>query len=193
MPNQSNNPQNRTEEERNRIGEEELQFQRERAAENSGTSNGLMIGGLLALAGIGAAMAYYLSRPAPTPTTIINTPPNPTAVVSPPPQKQTTIIDRTVEKAAPPQVKVVEVEKPVLVPVPSKPKVVEVPKTVIVPGPTKIIEVEKPVAAPATPATTDKSEPAKPSFNPSAAPSPTVSDSEPVNVPSPGNTNTGNN
>ena len=179
MANQFNNPQNSTEAERNRIREEELRFQSERAAENSGTTNGLMIGGgLLALAGIGAAMAYYLGRPAPTPTTIINTPPNPTAVVSPPP----------------PQVKVVEVEKPVLVPVPSKPKVVEVPKTVIVPGPTKIIEVPKPIAAPATPATTDKSsEPPKPSPTPSAAPSPAASDSEPINVPSPGNTNTGNN
>ena len=194
VANQFNNPQNSTEAERNRIREEELRFQRERAAENSGTTNGLMIGGgLLALAGIGAAMAYYLGRPAPTPTTIINTPPNPTAAVSPPPQKQTTIIDRTVEKTAPPQVKVVEVEKPVLVPVPSKPKVVEVPKTVIVPGPTKIIEVPRPVAAPATPATTDKSEPPKPSPTPSAAPSPAASDSEPINVPSPGNTNTGNN
>jgi len=158
VPNQSNNPQNRTEAERHRIGEEELQFQRERAAENRSTANGLMIGGLLALAGLGAAMAYYLSRPTPTPTTIINTPPKPAAAVSPPP-----------------------------------PKVIEVPKTVIVPGPTKIIEVPKPVAAPETPTTTDRLDAPKPSPKPSAAPSPPASDSEPLNVPSPGNTNTGNN
>jgi hypothetical protein len=179
MPNNYNNPQGR----QNR--EDEIQYQRERAAANSGTANGLLIGGLLvALTGLGALVAYYWMKPAPTPTTIINTP-NPTASVSPAPQK-TTIIDRTVEKTAPPQIKVVEVEKPVIVPAPAAPpKIVEVPKPVIVPGATKVIEVPKPFAVPATPSTTDKSATPKASTTPAAKPAPAASDAEPTISPAP--------
>lgn len=40
--------------------DEELQYERERAAENSGTANGLAIGGTLAgLLGLGAAFYYW--------------------------------------------------------------------------------------------------------------------------------------
>ena len=184
MPNNYNNPQ------RKEPTVDESQYQRERAAEDSGTANGLLIGGLLALVGLGASAAYYWTRPAPTPTTIINTPPSPAAVVSPAPQKQTTIIDRTVEKTAPPQVKVVEVVKPVIVPVPATapPKVVEVPKPFAVPGATKIIEVPKPTTVPATPSTTDKSVTPKATTPPSEKPVPATSEgSEPTTAPAPSN------
>jgi hypothetical protein len=179
MPNRSNNPQGRTD------ADEEIQYQRERSAEDSGTANGLLIGSLLALVtGLGVA-AYYWSRPSvPTPTTIINNPPSPAASVSPAPQKQTTIIDRTVEKTAPPQVKVVEVEKPVVVP--GATKVIEVPKPFAVPGATKTIEVPKPFAVPAAPSTAEKSDAPKASPAPSAQPSPAASESPaPVSSPSP--------
>ncbi|WP_373541791.1 hypothetical protein [Chamaesiphon sp.] len=186
MPNRNNDPQaTPAGDERGRIGADEIQYQRERAAENSGTANGLLIGSLvLALAGIGAVTAYYLNRPAPTPTTIINTPPSPAASVAPAPPKQTTIIDRTVEKTAPPQVKVVEVDKPVIVPVPAPPKVVEVPKPVLVPGATKVIEVPKPVVVPAKPTVTDDS--ATPSASPAPAPAPAaIESSDSVTAPAP--------
>ena len=178
MPNNYNNPQGRDN------LDDEVQYQRERAAEDTGTSNGLVIGSLLvALLSLGGLATYYWTRPAPTPTptTIINTPPNPTASVSPVPPK-TTIIDRTVEKAAPPQVKVVEVQKPVAAP----PKIIEVPKPFAVPGPTKVIEVPtKPAAAPTAPTSTDKSDTAKPITTPSAAPTPATSDVAPSASPAP--------
>lgn len=169
MPNNYNNPQERT--------EAELQNQRERSAKDSGTANGLVIGSILfVLAGLGSLAAYYSTRPAPTPTTIINTTPTPAASVSPAPQKQTTIIDRTVEKTAPPKVQIVEVEKPVVVKVPATPKVkvVEVPKPIIVPGATKVIQVPTPAAAPTTPSTADKS------TTPTATPTPSVQPSTPA-------------
>jgi hypothetical protein len=182
MPNNYNNPQGRDN------LENEGQYQRERIAEDNGTSNGFAIGSLLVfLLGLGGLATYYWTRPAPitpTPTTIINTPPNPTASVSPAPQK-TTIIDRTVEKAAPPQVKVIEVQKPVAAP----PKVIEVPKPFAVPGATKVIEVPKPFAVPTAPTTTNKSDTAKPIATPSAAPtpasSPASSDVAPTASPAP--------
>jgi hypothetical protein len=180
MPNRYNNPQGRTD------TDEEIQYQRERSAEDSGTANGLLIGSLVALlTGLGVA-AYYWSKPAPTPTTIINTPPSPAASVSPAPQKQTTIIDRTVEKTAPPQVKVVEVEKTVVVP--GATKVIEVPKPFAVPGATKVIEVPKPVAVPAAPSTAEKSVTPKAIPAPSVQPAPAASESPaPVSSPSPSN------
>ncbi|PSB57044.1 hypothetical protein [Chamaesiphon polymorphus] len=193
MANNYNNPQERTEAERRRLAEAELQYQRERSAEDSGTANGLVIGSILvALVGLGSLAAYYLNRPAPTPTTIINTPPTPAASVSPAPPKQTTIIDRTVEKTAPP--KVVEVEKPVAVPVPAAPKVVEVEKPVIVPGETKVIRVPTPAATPTPPSAADKSN------TPAASPTPSVPPSTPAgegtdspNAPDSSNTAPANN
>jgi hypothetical protein len=176
MPNNYNNPQGRDN------LENEVQYQRERAAEDNGTNNGIAIGSLLvALLALGGLATYYWTRPAPTPTptTIINTPPNPTTSVAPAPQK-TTIIDRTVEKTAPPQVKVVEVQKPA-----APPKIIEVPKPFAVPGPTKVIEVPKPVAVPTAPITTDKSDTSKPTTTPSAAPTPVSKDVPPTVSPSP--------
>ena len=194
MPNNYNNPQERTEAERRRIAEAELQYQRERSAEDSGTANGLVIGSILfVLAGLGSLAAYYWTRPAPTPTTIINTP-TPAAAVSPAAQKQTTIIDRTVEKTAPPKVQVVEVEKPVVVTVPATPKVkvVEVPKPIIVPGATKVIQVPTPAAAPTTPSTADKSTTttSTPSVQPSTPPG---EGADTTTSPSPNNTAPANN
>ncbi len=156
-----------------RGNENELQ-QRERVAENGGVVSGLAIGGILAaLAALGAY--YYWAQPAPTPTTIINTPPVPAASTPVAPQKETKIIERTIEKAAPA----------------TPPKVVEVPAPILVPGKTKVIEVPKPFAVPVVPATPTKSDPpkdssGKESATPAANPSPNSS-------PSPNNPDTGNN
>ena len=135
---------------------ENIQYQRERAAENSGTTNGLFIGGMLtALLGLGGFAAYYYSsnQPPATPTTIINNPSSssPVAPASSVPEKQTRIIERTIEKVAPPQV--IQVDKPVPVP----PQIIEVPKPVLVPGETKVIEVPKLFSAPMTPGIAQKS------------------------------------
>jgi hypothetical protein len=203
MTNKSNNPKIRTDangrpltpEEisyqdgytQGRDTDDEIQYQRERVAENSGAVSGLVIGGILAaLVGLGTAY-YYWGQPAPAPTTIINNPPSPAPAA---PQKQTTIIDRTVEKTAPPQVKVVEVEK--RVPVPGATKVIEVEKRVPVPGATKVIEVPQPVTIPAATTPPTKSEPTKDnpstkeSSSPATAPTPAAStDSEPTSSPAP--------
>jgi hypothetical protein len=105
MPNKYNNPQGSENpkdrpltpiEQSNR--DEDLQYQRERAAENSGATNGLLIGGMFtALLGLGGFAAYYYSNnqsPA-VPTTIINNPPssNPVPPASSVPEKQTKIIE----------------------------------------------------------------------------------------------------
>ena len=153
--------------------ENDLQYQRERAAENSGAASGLAIGGILAtLVGLGVAY-YYFGQPAPTPTTIINNPP-PAAPAPASPQKETKIIERTIEKAVPA----------------APPKVVKVPTPVLVPGATKVIEVPKPFAVPVVPATGTKSEPPKETGKevsppaattptPTATPTPAASDSLP--------------
>lgn len=109
----------------------DVQYQREKVAESNGIANGMIIGGVLALVvGLGAAaIAYYNRSPAPAPVTSSPT----SKVITPPaspspttPAKQTTIIERTVEKvapAAPPEVKVIEVPKAVPVPIPVAPSV----------------------------------------------------------------------
>jgi hypothetical protein len=148
-----------------RAEENELQYQRERAAENGGAASGLMIGGILAsLVSIGAAY-YYWVQSAPIPTTIINTSPIPSASAPTAPQTETKIIERTIEKAAP---------------TPAT-KVVEVPKPILVPGATKVIEVPKLFAVPVVPATPAKSSAPKDnsekdSSSPSTTPSPAASD-----------------
>jgi hypothetical protein len=147
--------------------ENELQ-QRERSAENSGAASGLVIGGILAaLVGLGGY--YFWAQSARTPTTIINTPSVPAASTPVAPQKETKIIERTIEKAAPA----------------TPPKVVEVPTPILVPGATKVIEVPKPFAVPVVPATPAKSDPpkdnsGKKSATPAATtPAPATSDSSP--------------
>lgn len=185
MPNNYPNPQdpNHLETQRRLDRADDLNRQ-ERAAEANGTANGLLLGSLfVGLIGLGSLAAYYWSRPAPAPTTIINTTPTPAASVSPAPQK-TTIIDRTVEKTTPPKVKVVEVEKPVAVPVPTTPKVVEVPKPIIVPGATKVIEVPaKPTPTTGVPNPTDRSAtPPNTSPTPAAQPSTPTSEGTDANT-----------
>jgi hypothetical protein len=182
MPDRSNSPNDRrnidnllpTPEQRSyeqgytqgqRADENELQYQRERAAENSGAASGLIIGGILAsLVSIGAAY-YYWVQSAPIPTTIINTPPIPSASAPASPQTETKIIERTIEKAAP---------------TPTT-KIVEVPKPILVPGATKVVEVPKLFAVPVVPATPAKSSAPKDnsqkdSSSPSTTPSPAASD-----------------
>jgi hypothetical protein len=204
MPNKYNNPQGSENpndrpltpiEQSNR--DEDLQYQRERAAENSGATNGLLIGGMFtALLGLGGFAAYYYSNnqsPA-VPTTIINNPPssNPVPPASSVPEKQTKIIERTIEKAAPPQV--IQVDRPV----PVSSQIIEVPKPVLVPGETKIIEVPKPFSAPMTPGTVQKSDIPKLSSTPAAkssiVPSTLASKSpESVNPSLPGSPNPNSN
>jgi hypothetical protein len=136
--------------------ENELQ-QRERAAKNSGAASGLAIGGTLAaLVGLGAY--YYSAQPAPTPTTIINVPPVPATSTPVAPQKETKIIERTVEKSAPA----------------TPPNVVEVPTPILVPGATKVIEVPQPFAVPIVPATPTKSDPPKDGSGNEGSTSPTT-------------------
>jgi hypothetical protein len=155
--------------------EKELQ-RRERAAKNGGAVSGLAIGGILAaLVGLGAYYYYYSAQPAPTPTTIINVPPVPATSTPVAPQKETKIIERTIEKAAPA----------------TPPKVVEVPTPILVPGATKVIEVPQPFAVPIVPATPTKSDPPKDGSGnegstPPATPAPATSDSSPApNNPDP--------
>jgi hypothetical protein len=146
--------------------ENERQYQR-RAAENGGVASGLLIGGTLAaLAGLGAY--YYWAQPAPTPTTIINTPPIPAASAPPAPQKETKIIERTIEKAAPPPITTV----------------IEVPKPILVPGAPQVIQVPKPFAVPVVPvapakSNTPKDSSAKDNSTPSVTPSPAPKQSPP--------------
>jgi hypothetical protein len=148
--------------------ENDLQYQRERAAENSGAASGLAIGGILAtLVGLGAAY-YYWGQPAPTPTTIINNPPVAPVAAPVAPQKETRIIERTIEKTAPA----------------APPKVVKVPTPVLVPGATKVIEVPKPFAVPVVPATGAKSDSPAESSTPAATPAPATTPT-PTATPTP--------
>ncbi len=205
MPNKYNDPQgNRDPNDRplSSTEQEDIQYQRERAAENGGVANGLLIGGVLtALLGLGGGLAYYFfgNQSPVVPTTIINNPPNssPVAPASSAPEKQPKVIERTVEKTAPPQV--IEVPKPVLVP--GETKVIEVPKPVLVPGKTKVIEVPKPVLVPGETKATEAPKPfsnptipgtAQKSASPSSTPAATSKSPESVNPalpssPSPNN------
>ncbi len=161
---------------RGRVGNEEVQHERERAAENGGAANGLIIGGTLAaLLGLGGLAYYLTNKPAdvtPTSTTIVNPP---AATVTPKPEKETKVIERTVEKQVPGETKVINVPGPTKVvekQVPGQTKVIKVP------GPTKVIEVPKPVVVP-TPA--DKS-----SSTTTTSPAPSTSSStDPAITPTP--------
>jgi hypothetical protein len=180
--------------------DEDIQYQREQSAGNNGATNGLLIGGILtALLGLGGFAAYnYSNNQAPAvPATIINNPPSssPVAPASSIPEKQTKIIERTIEKAAPPQV--IQVDRPV----PAPPQIIEVPKPVLVPGETKVIEVPKPFSTPMTPGVSQKSDSSKSTSTPSTTsskssttPSTTATKSpESVNPSLPSSSNSNNN
>lgn len=181
---------------RGRVGNEEVQYERERAAENGGAANGLIIGGTLAaLLGLGGLAYYLTNKPAdvtPASTTIVNPP---AAVVTPKPEKETKVIERTVEKQVPGPTKVINVPGPTKVvekQVPGETKVIKVP------GETKVIEVPKPIIVPPAdksssttkPATTSSPAPstssgAAPSITPSTSPSPAASTAPDATSPSP--------
>lgn len=101
---------------RGRSIDETSQYDRERNAENNGLTSGVIIGGILVFSvGLGAAVWAYANRDMTTqnqqiaPVTV---PASPKPSVMPTaPAKQTTIIERTIEKAAPPEVKIIEVPK----------------------------------------------------------------------------------
>jgi hypothetical protein len=99
--------------------DEEIQYQRERAAENNGAANDLLTGGMIAallgLAGV-ATYFYFGKQPSIAPTTTISTPPTSSSAASASsvPEKQTKIIERTIERAAPPQVIQVHFNSPKL-------------------------------------------------------------------------------
>ncbi|NJM47609.1 MAG: hypothetical protein HC860_16770 [Alkalinema sp. RU_4_3] len=85
------------------------QYERERAAETNGLASGAIIGSVLAFSvGLGFAVWAYANRDLPAteqPSSISPTtaPASPTSSVAPTaPAKQTTIIERTIEKPAPP-------------------------------------------------------------------------------------------
>ncbi len=127
----------------------ESQYQREKAAENTGAAQGVFIGSLVSVIALGAAAIYFWTKPTPNPT-IITMPASPSASTTAQPEPTTTtkIIERTIEKPASPapSTKVVEVPKPILVP--GETKTIEVPKPILVPGETKTIEVPKPYPVP---------------------------------------------
>jgi hypothetical protein len=84
------------------------QYERERAAETNGLASGVIIGGVLAFAvGLGFAVWAYANRDLPAteqPSSInpVTTPLSPAPSIAPTaPTKQTTIIERTVERPAP--------------------------------------------------------------------------------------------
>ena len=160
--------------------DEKTQYQRERAAENSGAANGITIGVIIAaLIGLGAGAIYYWGRPNPTPTTIINTPASPVTSTTPNPAQPTQIIERTIEKPAPPA---------------PSPQIIEVPKPILVPGATKTIEVPKPYPVPATPSKAKDSAPPKASSSPSSTPAPTQNQSPaPSESPAPATPSDANN
>ncbi|MCY7366563.1 MAG: hypothetical protein LH474_00220 [Chamaesiphon sp.] len=167
-----------------RVGNEEVEHERERAAENSGAASGIVLGGIIAaLLGLGAAALYYFNRPTePVPTTIINTPVTP-AATAPKPEKETKIIERTIEKAVPGPTQTKIIEKAV----PGPTKVVEVDKPILVPGPTKVIKVPAAPASPVPEAPANKTDSSKPD-SPTPSPSPAASPSGDA-----GNTPTGTN
>jgi outer membrane biosynthesis protein TonB len=107
------------------IDRKNTQYGRERAAENSGVATGVIIGGILAFSiGIGVVVWAYANRDLSSTTQPENVgpitvpaSPKPSAA-STAPTKQTTVIERTIEKPAPPaEVEVIEVPKAVPVPV----------------------------------------------------------------------------
>jgi hypothetical protein len=92
------------------------QYERERAAETNGLASGVIIGSVLAFSvGLGFAVWAYANRDTPieqpSSTSPLTAPASPKASAVPTaPAKQTTIIERTIEKPAPPPV-VIEVPK----------------------------------------------------------------------------------
>jgi hypothetical protein len=132
--------------------DEQIQFERELAAENSGAASGIAIGATIAaLIGLGAGAIYYFGRPQPAPTTIITTPASPAASTAPQPEQPTKTIERTtIDRTAPAP----------------PPQVIEVPKPILVPGATRMIEVPTPTV------TTDPVTPSTPSRSSQPAPSP---------------------
>jgi hypothetical protein len=144
------------------------QYERERAAETNGLTSGVIIGSVLAFSvGLGFAVWAYANRDV-TPTeqpSSINpaiAPASPAPSVAPTaPAKQTTIIERTIEKPAPPaQVKVIEVPRAAPAPSTAAPAPV---------APARPSSEQTTPTAPsnAAPAPTNQA-PASPSVNPSA-------------------------
>jgi periplasmic protein TonB len=162
------------------ITNDETQYQRERAAENSGAASGIAVGATIAaLLGLGAVGIYYLGRPNPTPTTIINPPASPVTSTTPKPAQPTKIIERTIEKPAPPA---------------PAPQIIEVPKPILVPGATRTIEVPKPYPVPAAPSPAKDPAPPKANPSPASTPAPTLNQSPaPSESPAPTTPSNGNN
>jgi hypothetical protein len=152
--------------------DEQIQFERELAAENSGAASGIAIGATIAaLIGLGAGAIYYFGRPHPVPTTIITTPASPAASTAPQPEQPTNTIERTtIERTAPAPA----------------PQVIEVPKPILVPGATRTIEVPRPTVSsePSTSNTPNSS--SQPAVSPTPVPfSSPSSFTTPVPAPSP--------
>jgi hypothetical protein len=127
------------------------QYERERAAETNGLASGVIIGGVLAFAvGLGFAVWAYANRDLPAteqPSSInpVTTPLSPKPSIAPTaPTKQTTIIERTVEKPAP-----VVIEVPAKV-APSPLSSVEPSQTIDRPAPERTTPTAPSNPAPAT-------------------------------------------
>jgi hypothetical protein len=130
--------------------DEQIQFERELAAENSGAASGIAIGVTIAgLIGLGAGAIYYFGRPQPAPTTIITTPASPATSTAPKPEQPTTIERTTIDRTAPAPA----------------PQVIAVPKPILVPGATRTIELPTPTV------TTEENTPSRGS-QPAVSPAP---------------------
>lgn len=173
-------------------------YERERAAETNGLASGLLIGTLLAFSvGSGFAVWAYANRDVPSPAKPASS--NPVTIPASPlpsatsiaPAKQTTIIERMIEKPAPPaQIKVIEkpappaqikvIEKPVP---PAQVKVIVVPKesapsfSTVAPAPAASARPSSEQTAPTVPSINSVPAPTNQSpANSSASPTPNPSD-----------------
>jgi hypothetical protein len=139
----------------------DTQYERERAAESNGLTSGVIIGSVLAFSvGLGFAVWAYANRDTPEqPSSIspVTVPASPSAAPTAP-AKQTTIIERTIERPAPPQV----IEVPRAAPAPSS----AVPSPAASDRPASSSERSTPTApSNSAPASTNQA-PASPSANP---------------------------
>jgi hypothetical protein len=135
------------------------QYERERAAETNGLASGVIIGSVLAFSvRLGFAVWAYANRDLPSteqPSSInpVTAPASPAPTVAPTaPAKQTTIIERTIERPAPP------------------PQVIEVPRaapspSVVAPAPPDRPSTERTAPSNSAPAPTNQI-PANPSASP---------------------------
>jgi hypothetical protein len=141
------------------------QYERERAAETNGLASGVIIGSILAFSvGLGFAVWAYANRDLPSteqPSSInpATVPASPAPSLAPAaPAKQTTIIERTIEKPAPP------------------PQVIEVPRAAPLPSTAAPAASDRPSAERTAPSNSAPAPTNQAPVNPPASPESNSSD-----------------